>query len=325
MLRLSAPNGELLLQTPRLEVGVAGAEANVGVALAQLGHRVSMVSALPDTAVGDAPLQALRSHGIDCDGILRSPGRMGLYFVETGAGARSTEVIYDRAHSAFVRVPPEKWDWDANLAGAGRLHLSGITPALGERGTQAALRAAEAAGRAGVPVSFDGNYRAKLWESWDSDPRAVLTQLIARADVLFGNHRDIALLLDRPFSGDGAVRRREAAEAAFAAFPNLKLVACTARHVETSDVHRLSARVDRPDGWHETDEIVISGIVDRVGTGDAFAAGILHALACGADDAEVARFGLALARYKHSIHGDQVLIRSRDLAALLEEGKDVRR
>jgi len=324
-LRLSPPLGELLLQTPRLEVGIAGAEANVGVALAQLGHGVSMVSALPNSRVGDAPLQALRSHGIDCTGIMRTPGRMGLYFVEPGAGARSSDVIYDRAHSAFLQVPPEHWDWNAHLAGAGRLHLSGITPALGAQGTQTALRAAEAAERASVPLSFDSNYRAKLWESWDSNPRATLARLISKADILFGNHRDIALVLDRPFAGDGATRRRQAAEAAFAVFPNLKLIASTARHVETSDVHRLSARVDRPDRWHETDEIVISGIIDRVGTGDAFAAGILHALVSGQDDAGVAHFGLALARYKHSIAGDQVLIHSRDLTLLMEEGRDVRR
>lgn len=325
MLRLSPPGRERLLQSARFEVGTAGAEANVAIALAQLGHQVAMVSALPDSALGDAPLLTLQGFGVDCRHVVRSPGRMALYFVEPGAGSRSAEVLYDRGHSAFVQTPAEAWDWDHILEGAGRLHLSGITPALGASGTTAALAAADAATRLGVPMSFDGNFRAKLWESWDSDPRAILTRLIAQADILFGNHRDIALLLDRSFEEDGDTRRRSAAEAAFSAFPKLKLMASTARHVETSDVHRLSARIDRRDGWVETEEIIISGIVDRVGTGDAFAAGILHALSTDCGDERAAHFGLALTRYKHSIPGDAVIVRPRDLVSLESPPGDVRR
>lgn len=325
MLRLSPPGRGLLLQSPHFEVGVAGAEANVAIALAQLGHDVAMVSALPDTSLGDGPLATMRGYGVDCAHVLRSAGRMGLYFVEAGAGSRNTDVIYDRAHSAFIETPPEAWAWETILEGATRLHLSGIIPALGSHGAAAATRAASVAERLGIPISFDGNYRAKLWESWDSDPRSILTELIAKADILFGNHRDIALLLGRSFSGQGPARRREAAEAAFAMFPRLKLMASTSRHIEATDLHRLSARIDRPDDYFETGEIVISGIVDRVGTGDAFAAGVLHALAQGESDAKIAEFGLALSRLKHAIPGDNLIVRPRDLEMLSAHGQDVRR
>ena len=325
MLRLSPPGRELLLQTPKLDVWVAGAEANVATALARLGHDVGFVGRVPDNDLGVAAVTALRGHGVDTRGIQRAGERMGLYFVTAGAGLRASEVVYDRAHSAFAEAPADAWDWPALLEGADRLHLSGITPALGAESARAALVAAEAARAAGVSVSFDGNYRAKLWERWDADPRAILTDLVARADLMFGNHRDIALLLGRDFGGDGEDRRREAAEAAFGAFPSLQAIASTARHVEHVDLHELSARVDTRDGAAQTDEITVAGIVDRIGAGDAFAAGVLHAHRGGGDAMAMARTGLALSALKHSLPGDASLFRQADLDAYLAGGLDVRR
>jgi 2-dehydro-3-deoxygluconokinase len=325
MLRLSPPNRELLLQSARLDVWVAGAEANVATGLACLDHPTRMVTALPDNPLGQAALQALRAQGVDTTLIQRREGRMGLYFATPGAGMRATEVVYDRAHSAFADAPPESWDWDRILDGAARLHLSGITPALGPNGTKAALAAAEAATSRGVPISFDGNWRGKLWEAWKGTPRETLSRLVAQADIMFGNHRDVALLLDQHYSGDGEHRRREAAEAAFKAFPNLKLMASTARHVEDSDRHRLSARVDTPERGFQTEEILLSGIVDRIGAGDSFATGILHGLLEGLGLEDVAGSGLALTALKHSLPGDASLFTRRDLAAFVDGGLDVRR
>lgn len=325
MLRMSPPNRELLLQSPGLAVWIAGAEANVATGVARLGHATRMVSAVPDTALGDAAVHGLRAHGVDVSTIQRHAGRMGLYFVTPGASLRATDVIYDRAQSAFATAPVEAWDWDTLLAGAGRLHLSGITPALGPAGTAAALAAAEAAGRLGVPLSFDGNYRALLWAAWDGRPRETLTRLVAQADLLFGNHRDVALLLDQHVSGDGEERRREAAEAAFAAFPKLKLIASTARHVDDADRNGIAARLDTPERGFQTDEVAVSGIVDRIGGGDAFASGVLHGLLEGMALEDVARAGLALTCLKHSLPGDASLFGRRDIAAFLEGGLDVRR
>ena len=326
MLRLSPPGRELLLQTPKLEVNVGGAEANVATGLACLGHTTRMISAVADNPLGGAVIGELRRRGVDTSTVASEPGRLGLYFLTPGAGLRASEVVYDRAHSVFAERSAESWDWNRLLDGATRLHLSGITPALGHNTAAAAVAAAEAAGAKGIPVSFDGNYRAKLWEAWDSDPRAVLTKLIAHADILFGNHRDISLLLGRQFSGDGSDRRREAAEAAFAAFPKLQTIASTARHVVDADSHRVSARVDMRGGAHQTDEVLIAGIVDRIGAGDAFAAGVLHGLIESNGDARAAaKAGLALTALKHSLPGDASLFTRADLAAFNEGGLDVRR
>ncbi len=142
---------------------------------------------------------------------------------------------------------------------------------------------------------------------------------------MFGNHRDIALLLDKPFSGDGADRRREAAEAAFAAFPKLQLIASTARHADHADHHRLSARIDARDRAAQTEEVTLAGIVDRIGAGDAFAAGVLHALRSGGDVDLATKVGLAVAALKHSLPGDAALFRQGDIDAYLAGGLDVRR
>ena len=325
MLRFSPPGRELLLQTPRFDIWVAGAEANVATALARLGHEVAFASAVPDNDLGNAAISTLRGHGIDTSGIQKRGERMGLYFVTAGAGMRATEVVYDRAHSSFAEAPAEAWDWDTLLAGVDRLHLSGITPALGPGPAASALAAARAASERGIAVSFDGNWRGKLWARWDGDPRIILSELVGHADLMFGNHRDISLLLDRDFSGGGEDRRRDAAEAAFTAFPKLDTIASTARHVEDADRHRLSARIDTRTGHVQTGEVTLAGIVDRIGAGDAFAAGVLHALRSGGDSEDAARTGLALAALKHSLPGDASLFRQADIDAYLAGGLDVRR
>jgi len=326
MLRLSPPGRELLLQTPKFDVWVAGAEANVATALAKLGHDVGFASMVPDNDLGRSAISTLRGHGVDTGAVQLGGDRMGLYFVTSGAGLRATEVIYDRAHSAFAEAPVSAWDWDALFNGVDWFHLSGITPALGPVPAESAIAAVRAASARNIPISFDGNYRAKLWERWDANPRALLTQLVEHAELLFGNDRDIALLLDRDFSSDGGEdRRRDAAEAAFAAFPKLKRIASTARRVENVDLHHVSARIDTRDGQAQTEEVVLAGIVDRIGGGDAFASGVLHALRCGDDNGAAAATGLALTVLKHSLPGDASLFRQADIDAYLAGGLDVRR
>jgi 2-dehydro-3-deoxygluconokinase len=325
LLRMTAPGRELMLQKPHLDVYVAGAEANVGVGLSCLGHEVRMVSRLPANPLGQAALDALRRHGVDVSGIARTPGRMGLYFLTQGAGLRASEIFYDRQDSSFARAGPGDFDWDPLLEGVDLLHLSGITPALGPRSAEAAVEAAEAAARRGIRISFDGNYRSQLWEAWDSDPKAILTRLVSKAEILFGNHRDISLLLGETFSGEGEGRRRDAAEAAFGHFPNLRMIASTARHVVDADRHRIGARVDTPEGSAQTEEVLVAGIVDRIGAGDAFAAGILHGIRTGRDLDWIVQSGLALTCLKHSAPGDFSLFGPADIEAFLAGGLDVRR
>ncbi len=325
LLRLTAPGRELLLQRPHLDVHIGGAEANVAVGLASLGHATKVVSTVPDNPLGQAAVGYLRRYGVDTSGISTADGRMGLYFLAPGAGLRASEIVYDREESSFARAAGGHLDWERLLEGVDLLHMSGITPALGPDSAEAAVVATEAADRLGVPISFDGNYRAQLWERWDSNPREILGRLVSRAEIMFGNHRDISLLLGTKFSGDGSDRRREASEAAFAAFPKLRMIASTARHIDDADRHRISARVDTPDGAAQTDEVIVAGIIDRIGAGDAFATGILHGLRLGRELEWTVHSGLAVTALKHSLPGDASLFAPRDIDAFLSGELDVRR
>ena len=306
-------------------MAVGGAEANVAAGLASLGHRVKMLTRLPATLLGDKARAALGAAGMDTAHIGCSAGRMGLYFLETGAGLRPSSIIYDREGSVFALSSPSDFDFASAFEGAALAHLTGITPALGTRGVALAQAAVAAADKAGIPICFDGNYRARLWGAWDSDPRATLNSLMQSATIMIGNHRDISLLLGRAFSGDGADRRREAAIAAFEAFPRLLLIASTARHIVNSGHHRIAARVDTRDAAHQTPEVELTHIVDRIGTGDAFVAGILHKWLARADIGSIAQAGLAYAVLKHSQPGDMCLIGRDELEAFSASGEDVRR
>ncbi len=325
LVRLSAQGKQLLATTPALDVNVGGAEANVAVGMSMLGCETAMLSAVPDNDFGHRAIAHLASAKVDARGVALKPGRMGLYILTPGAGVRASDIVYDRAGSSFAQLGPGAFDWKAALAGASRLHLSGITPALGPNSAGLALEAANAAQGLGVPISFDGNYRARLWEAWDSNPRQILTELVGKADILFGNHQDMGLLLGKPIPGDGEERRRNAAEAAFAAFPNLKLMASTARRVIDADSNAIAARIDTREAVAQTEEVLIAGIVDRIGGGDAFAAGVLAALDKGLPPAEAAEWGLALTALKHSLPGDASLFRVADIEAFRAGARDVRR
>jgi 2-dehydro-3-deoxygluconokinase len=325
LLRLTPPGSQLMVQADSLELHPGGAEGNVAVALASLGHTVRFAGLVSGNPLGDRVVAALRGTGVDTQFLSRAPGRMGLYFMEDGAGPRPSAITYDRAGSAFAEADFAAIDFAGALKGARLFHTGGITPALGPKGVALAKAANAAAKAAGVPICFDGNYRGALWSSWASDPGAVLRELMADATILIGNHRDISLLLGQTFSGDGPDRRREAAEAAFAAFPRLELIASTARHLVTSDHHRIAARVDSRSAAHQTVEIDVTGIVERIGTGDAFAAGVLHAWLDGGDVAIMAETGLALTALKHTIPGDMCLVSRSALEGFESFGRDVRR
>lgn len=324
LLRLSAPDGELLLQSPGLNTCIGGAEANVAVSLAHFGHDVAMVSALPDNALGMAARDALRAHGVGTRDIRFQPGRMGLYFLTPGAVLRASEIIYDRAGSVFAQTAPASYDWPALLAGASWLHVSGVSPAVGEHAAQAVLDAMRAARALGVRVAFDGNYRASLWALQGSDGADVLRELMNNVDLAFADQRDIALILKRPELAQ-ACNRADAVAAAFAAFPQLARLAATIRTQHSVDHHELSACLHTRDGATSTGNYALRGIVDRIGTGDAFAAGILHGLQGGWSDADALEFGLAAATLKHAIAGDFNLASEAQVEAVRKGGLDVRR
>lgn len=301
LLRLASPAGVPMAHGATLDIHVGGAEANVLGALAQLGHDAAMLSVLPDTMLGDRAANGLRLMGIDTAPIRRGPGRMGLYWLEPGAGPRPGRIVYDRAGSAFAEAAGDV-DWTDALAGADWLHLSGITPALTGACARATLAVARAARAAGVRVSLDCNYRPSLWAASGGDAPGLLAALAGEAELLFGNHRDIALMTGEGFADED--RDRQATLAAFRRFPSLRLIASTRREVESAAQQSLSARLDMRDGAFVSDAVAMTGIIDRIGAGDAFAAGVLHGVLSGEKPARMVELGLAAAVQKHFIAGD---------------------
>ena len=240
LLRLSTAAGTRIASCSNFSAHVGGAEANVGALLAQLGIEVEMITVLPRSSLGDLCEAELRRVGMGTGKVLRSGGRLGLYFIElAGGGGR---IIYDREHSAFA-ANADQLDWVALAAGARWLHLSGINLALGDKAAKSALAAAEVMRSAGVPVSFDVNHRASLWEG---RPRAELDrvrELAGRADVLFASPADISRVLGIDLHMETREHRRAAAEAALAEFESLQFVASTRRSMEVGRP-TLSARIE---------------------------------------------------------------------------------
>ncbi|HET9447654.1 MAG TPA: sugar kinase [Steroidobacteraceae bacterium] len=314
LLRLSSPGKELLLQSSHFDVHVGGAEANVAVSLSKLGHATAIASSLPESPLGRACAGELRRHGVSTDAIRFCDGRMGLYFLTHGAGHRPAEVLYDRAGSAFAAANADAYDWNALLAGCKWLHVSGITPAVSNSAGEAAMRAMVAARQCGAHISFDCNFRSRVWGARANEAPAILRKLCEQADLIFGDERDFAFMLDGK------------ADRAFEAFQHLQFIACTSRARQSADVQQLSGSLRSRRDTYTTRPYSLYGIVDRIGAGDAFAAGVLHGLLRSFDPQKTIDFATAAAVLKHSIPGDFNLAGVADVEAVLsEEQMDVRR
>jgi 2-dehydro-3-deoxygluconokinase len=332
LVRLSAPAGEMLLQTPQLSAHIAGAEANVAICVSRLGGEAAMATVLPDNPLGRAARDELRRHGVDVSHVRFAPGRMGLYFLTPGAVMRAPEIIYDRAGSAFAAIEADAIDWWQVLKGpefapwqalktAAWLHVSGITPAVSKAAGEAALAAMTTAAAANVKICFDGNYRSKLWEARGETGQPILEQMLDQATLAFIDERDIALILGRDV-GD----RKEAAKAAFAAFPNLRMIAATTRETHGVKDYSLGATLFTRSGDYTQPAIALSGVVDRIGGGDAFAGGFLYAVMQGMPEADALAFALYSAAAKHGQAGDASHASATDIRALMAGGGlDVKR
>jgi 2-dehydro-3-deoxygluconokinase len=321
LVRLTSPNGEMLLQTPQLSAHIGGAEANVAICVSRLGGDAAMATLLPDNPLGRAARDELRRHGVGVGNVKFAPGRMGLYFLTPGAVTRAPEIIYDRAGSAFAGVKPDTIDWWNALKGAEWLHVSGITPAVSESAGEAALAAMKAAAAANAKICFDGNYRSKLWEARGQNGQAILKAMLEQATLAFIDERDISLILGRD-AGD----RKAAAKAAFAAFPQLRTIAATRRETHGVSDYSLGATLITRSAAHEHPPIALPGVVDRIGGGDAFAGGFLHAYMKGMPEADALAFALYSAAAKHGQSGDSSHASESDIRALMAGGGlDVKR
>jgi 2-dehydro-3-deoxygluconokinase len=312
MLRLKAPGHERLFQSPLLEATFGGGEANVAVSLSILGMETVFVGALSRDAVGDAALRGLRSYGVDVSRVRRTSERMGIYFLETGSDQRASQVVYDRSGSAASAMKSGDFDWADILADADWFHVTGITPALSRTAADAAIEAARAAHAAGAKVSVDLNYRKKLWNYGVRAPE-VMGRLAELADVLIANEEDLQLGLGiSPKSGSadpgkgrvGAEAYRSLAESAKERYPQLEIVAVTLRESKSADRNGWSAIILGKSGFRSSRAYELEDIVDRVGGGDSFAAGLIFGLLEYGDEAKALEFAVAASALKHTIPGD---------------------
>ena len=328
MARLSPPPGEPLGSSPALLTWYGGAEANAAAAVAQLGGDAALVTTLPASALGRGARAAVAARGVDVTHTRFSEkGRLGLYFASFGACVQPPEVHYDRENSAFA-LDPEPVDLAGALDSAAILHISGVTPAVSARAGAAALAAARGAAARGVKVSFDGNYRGKLWAARGEDGRGVLRDLLSLASIAFIDHRDLALILGEAFAGESAAQKnRGAFQRALAALPRLELVCATDRTVFSIDRHDLGGFAQQRGGeFVACPPIAISGIIDRIGAGDAFAGAFLLAVTRGAKIEDALRMSLYAGAAKHGQRGDMLTITADELAALVgAPSLDVRR
>ena len=307
MLRL-APNGYYrFFQNDQMQATFGGGEANVAVSLANFGLDSAYVTKLPDHAIGQAAVDALRYFGVNTDKIVRGGERVGIYYLEKGASQRGSVCIYDRKYSAIQMAEPTDFDWDAIFEGADWFHFTGITPALGENLVQICKEACKAAKKRGVKISCDLNYRGKLWTR--EQARAAMTDLCQYVDVCISNEEDAKDVFGIEaentdiyggklnHEGYKSVAKQLADKFGF------EKVAITLRSsISASDNDRAAMLYDGEDYYFSKSYRL--HIVDRVGGGDSFGAGLIYSLLTGKSSAQAIEFAVAASALKHSIEGD---------------------
>ena len=307
LLRLGTKRYERFIQAREFDVAYTGAEANCAVSLAHFGLGAYVVSVVPGTEIGDACINFIRQFGVNTDFVLRGGKRLGTYYLETGAAQRASKVIYDRAGSAITELRPGTVDWDAVFAGKQWFHWSGTAPALSDSMAATTREACEAARKHGLTVSCDLNYRRKLWTP--EKARTVMTELMKYVDVLIGNEEDSAIVLGVEAKGVDvaqgsldAERYKEVAAELHRRF-GFKYVATTLRESISASENGWSCLLSDGTQCHISRKYRI-WIVDRVGGGDSFSAGLIYALLTGMNCQQAVEFGAAASCLKHSIHGD---------------------
>ena len=323
MLRLSPPGKEKLFQSPALQVFFGGGEANVAVSLARFGHEARYVTLLPANEIGDAAMADLRRFGVDTRFIVRRGNRLGIYYAETGANQRPSKVVYDRAHSAIAEAKPGDIDWDRVFENVEWFHTTGITPALSQSAADLTLEAVRKAKEKKIVVSIDFNYRGKLWKYGKTAPE-VMGEIVRYADLGIANEEDCqkSLGIDAGIDVSRGKLDPEAygglAQKVLGAFPNLKRIAITMRESHSADHNGWRAVLRNRKEFIIGTQYEITHIVDRIGGGDSFSAGLIHGLNAFPTDREALDFAVAASALKHSIPGDFNLVSEKDVQALMK-------
>jgi 2-dehydro-3-deoxygluconokinase len=307
MLRLSTPDFKRFVQSDSFDVTYGGGEANVAAALCNYGLNGTFVSKVPANPIGQAAINHLRRYGVDTQFVARGGKRLGIYFLETGASMRASQVVYDRADASISEVDIAEFDFDKIFEGADWFHTTGITPALSDKAaalTEAALKAAKAKG---ITTSIDLNYRKKLWSK--EKAREVMTKLCQYVDVCIGNEEDADTTLGFKSAGTDVTKGelnldgyKDVFQQMKAKF-NFKYIASTLRESHSASDNGWSALVYDGAEFHHTKQYEVR-IVDRVGSGDSFASGFIYGLVTGLKMSDAAEFGVAASALKHTIPGD---------------------
>ena len=322
MLRLKPPQQERFFQSPILEATFGGGEANVAVGLARLGLDVSYVSVIPDNPIGEGCIRELNKQGVNTFSVLRKGDRLGIYFLENGSNQRPSVVVYDRTHSAIAEASSEDIDWNEVFEKASWFHISGITPAISLSAAELSLAALKKAKEKGITVSCDLNYRKKLWNYGKSAPE-VMNELVKYVDIAIGNEEDcqkslgIKVEIDVESGKLQAEKYKELTDKLLKQYPNIKKVSITLRESHSANYNGWSAVLNNRKDFFVSKKYEIHNIVDRVGGGDAFAAGLIYGLNKLTEDKEALEFAVAASCLKHSVSGDLPLLGLKEVENLM--------
>ncbi len=320
MLRLSTPGNSRFVQSDSFYVNYGGGEANVAVSLQNYGNEAFFVSKIPANELGQAAINSLRRFGVNTSFVARGGSRLGIYYLETGSSLRPSKVIYDRAHSSISEATPEDFDFDAIFRGADWFHWSGITPALSKNMSECVRLACIAAKKAGVTISCDLNYRHKLWSA--KEAQEVMCPLMEFVDVCIGNEEDAEKCLG--FRPEADIEHGKTdADGYKSIFQGMvkkfgfKYVVGTLRESFSASHNGWKALIYDGKEFYESRRYEINPIVDRVGGGDSFSAGIIHGLANGKPMDWTLEFAVAASALKHTIPGDVNMVSLQEVESLM--------
>ena len=317
MMRLSTPGYARFIQSDAFDVTYGGGEANVAVSLAQFGTDAAHVTRFPDNELGRAATNLMRKYGVDTQHIVYGGNRLGLYFLETGASVRASKVIYDRAGSSFADLQPGMIDWEKALEGTSWFHWTGITPAISEGAAASCKRAIEVANSKGITVSADINYRKNLWQ-YGKKASEVMPDLIAGCDLIVSGKSDAKDILKITSNeSDEEASYMDVFSQIMERFPKVKKIVNTTRGSISASHNTLSGMLYDGKQLLHTTTYDINPIVDRIGGGDAFMAGLIYGMLTYHNDQKALDFGVAASVLKHSILEDANLATVEEVETLL--------
>lgn len=326
MLRLSTPGFLRFSQTKQYDATFGGGEANVAVSLANYGIDAEFVTRLPENDIAASCVQELRGLGVDTSNCVYGGDRLGIYFLENGAVARGSKVVYDRAHSSISTIEKGMIDWEKVLKGADWFHWTGITPAISQGAADACLEAIKTANRLGVKVSCDLNYRKKLWK-YGKTASEVMPELVEGCDLILGNEEDAEKEFGiKPLGFDAEKTDGEIDQSRFESvcrqlmerFPRCRKVAITLRGSVNASHNTWGGILFDGKKLNMSRRYDITHIVDRVGGGDSFMGGLLYGLLAYGNDQQALDFAVAASALKHTVFGDYNRVSVAEVEALMK-------